>query len=110
MSSIKKIAKNTSSLFIAQIITSILALILSIYLVRKLGDINYGKYSFALAFTTFFSIFLDFGYNTLFIRNVARDKSLVNTYLNNIYFIRALLSIIIFIFSFSFSCFLEKML
>jgi len=98
MSTIKKIAKNTSSLFIAQIITSILALILSIYVVRKLGDINYGKYSFALAFATFFSIFLDFGYNTLFIRNVSRDKSLINTYLNNIFFIRALLSIIIFIF------------
>jgi len=98
MSTIKRIAKNTTVLFVATIVASILGILLSVYIARKVGDINFGKYSFALAFTAFFAIFLDLGYSTLFIRNVARNKSLANNYLNNLFGIRALLSILVFIF------------
>jgi len=98
MSVIRRIAKNTTALFAAQIIISVSSIILSIFIARLLGDVIFGKYSFALAFVMFYTIFLDLGYNTLLIRDVARDKSLARKYLENILGFRILLSFIIFIF------------
>ena len=98
MNTVRRIAKNTSSLFIAQFFVSILSLILSIYIARSLGDTIFGKYSFAIVFVSIFTIFSDLGYNTLLIRDVARNKSRANRYLNNIMSIRGVLSVIIFVF------------
>ena len=98
MNTIKRIAKNTLSLFAAQFVSAILSLILSIFIARNLGDVIFGKYSFAIIFVGIFAIFSDLGYNTLLIRDVARDKSQANRYLNNIVSIRAVLSVVIFVF------------
>jgi len=98
MNIIQKIAKNTFALFVGQSIVAILSIILSISVARNLGDITFGKYSFALAFVAFFAVFLDLGYNTLLIRNVSRDLSQASKYLSNILSIRAFLSLIIFFF------------
>jgi len=96
MNVIQRLAKNISALFIGQFITSILSIILSIFIARTLGDVIFGRYSFALAFTTFFAIFSSLGYNTLLIRDVARDKSQASKYVSNILVIRLLLSLVIF--------------
>ena len=98
MNTIQRIAKNTAALFAAQVVVSILSLVLSIFIARNLGDVVFGKYSFAFAFTALFTVFSDLGYNTLLIREVARDKSQASKYLNNILCIRALMSIVIFAF------------
>lgn len=98
MNTVQRIAKNTAALFASLFVVSILSLILSILIARMLGDVAFGKYTFALAFTAIFAIFSDLGYNTLLIREVARDKSQASKYLNNILGIRALLSFIIFVF------------
>ncbi|KAF5417598.1 MAG: putative flippase AglR [Candidatus Methanophagaceae archaeon] len=98
MNSIQRIAKNTAALFAAQVVVSILGLVLSIFIARSLGDVIFGKYSFALAFTAIFSVFSDLGYGTLLIREVARDKSQASKYLNNVLGLRALLSLVIFAF------------
>ena len=95
---VNRIAKNTIALFTAQIVTTIFSVLLSIFIARNLGDVIFGKFSFALAFIAFFTIFSKLGYNTLLIREVARDKSQANRYLNNILFIRALLSLVVFAF------------
>ena len=96
MNTIQRIAKNTAALFAAQFVVSILSLVLSIFIARSLGAVIFGKYSFALAFTAIFAVFSDLGYNTLLIREVARDKSQASKYLNNVLCMRALLSLIIF--------------
>ena len=96
MNIIQKIAKNTSALFVSQFIVSILSIILSISVARNLGDVLFGKYSFALAFVAFYAVFSNLGYNTLLIRDVARDTSQASKYLSNILSIRALLSLVIF--------------
>ena len=77
MNAVQRIAKNTAALFTAHFVVSILGLVLSIFIARNLGDVIFGKYSFALAFTAIFAVFSDLGYNTLLIREVARDKSLI---------------------------------
>ena len=96
MNSVRTIAKNTLSLTVSEVITKILAFILVIFVARYLGDVGYGKYAFALAFTSFFAIISDLGYNTLLIREVARDKSQASKYLNNTLSMRALLSLVVF--------------
>ncbi|MCJ7570974.1 MAG: flippase [Candidatus Thermoplasmatota archaeon] len=98
MSDFQRVAKNTFALFIAQIISSILSILLGIFIARNLGDIALGKYSFAYTFVVFFSIFLDLGYNTLLIREVARDKSKANKYVSNLLSFRAISALIVFVF------------
>jgi len=61
-----------------------------------LGDVIFGKYSFALVFTALFAVFIDLGFTTLIVRDVARDKSAAPKYLGNIAVITAILSIITF--------------
>lgn len=96
MDSYQKIGKNIFSLFTGSFISMILSVIFSIYLARFLGDVLFGRYSFVIAFVYLFSIFLDLGYDTLIIRDVAKDKKKASTYLNNIITFRLVLSIIIF--------------
>jgi O-antigen/teichoic acid export membrane protein len=96
MNTVQRIAKNTAALFAAQFVVAILGLVLSIFIARNLGDVIFGKYSFALAFVAIFAVFSDLGYNTLLIREVARDKSQASKYLNNVISMRALLSLVLF--------------
>jgi len=84
MNTIQRIAKNTAALFAAQFVVAILSLVLTVFIARSLGDVIFGKFSFALAFTAIFAVFSDLGYNTLLIREVARDKSQAGKYLNNV--------------------------
>jgi O-antigen/teichoic acid export membrane protein len=94
MSVVRRIAKNISSLALAEVITRILSLILIIYIARLLGDIGFGKYSFAFAFTSMFLVLMDLGTNTLAIRDIARDRKLAGKYIGNILLLRCLLSVI----------------
>ena len=96
MNSSQNIVKNMIWLFIGGFVSSILSVILSISIARFLGDVIFGGYSFVIAFVALFSIFLDLGYETLLIRDVAKDKLKASTYLNNIISIRIVLSILIF--------------
>ena len=96
MNTIQTIAKNTGVLAISQVITSILGFILLIYLARYLGEVGFGKYSFAISFTALFVIFADLGISNLIIRELARNKELTNEYLTNVSLIKLLLSLIAF--------------
>ncbi|MGB2842408.1 MAG: oligosaccharide flippase family protein [Halobacteriota archaeon] len=76
MNTVQAIAKNTAALAISHIITSILGFFLLIYLARYLGEVGFGKYSFALSFTTLFVVFANLGMNNYIIRELARNKNL----------------------------------
>ncbi|MBE3089351.1 MAG: flippase [Actinobacteria bacterium] len=96
MSSIKTIAKNTSALYIGQFVASFLAFILSIYIARLVGNVDFGKYSFAIAFSGFFMIFSDLGYHTFLFREVSKNRDQAFKYLSNIITIRIILTAIFF--------------
>jgi O-antigen/teichoic acid export membrane protein len=53
------------------------ALLLVLFIVagRTLGDVEFGKFSFALALGTIFETLMDFGLQVVLIRGIARDKS-----------------------------------
>ena len=96
MNTIKTIAKNTGVLAISNVITSILGFFLLIYLARYLGEVGFGKYSFALAFTGLFAIVASFGMNNYIIRELARNKEQTREYLTNVSVIKLLLSFLAF--------------
>jgi len=96
MDTAQKILKNIFSLFVGNLVSAVLTLILSIYIARFLGDVLFGRYSFVVTFVALFSYFLDLGYETLIVRDVARDKSKASCYLNNIISMRTVISVLIF--------------
>jgi len=93
---IKRLAKNMGWLFIATVITRILSLVLIVYIARQLGDIDFGKFSFAKAFVQLFIVFSDFGLGILTIREVARDRTLASKYLGNFSVLKIILSVFTF--------------
>lgn len=97
MNFIQTIVKNTTALIIMQIVTMCLGLIFSIYLARYLGVSDFGKYSFALSFTSLLSIIVDVGFNQLTVREISRDKTKLEEFVGNIIPIKICLSLIYFI-------------
>jgi O-antigen/teichoic acid export membrane protein len=96
MNTIQTIAKNTGALTLMHIVMMGLGLIFTVSLARCFGDVAFGKYSFAVAFTALFAVLMDLGFNQLTIREVARDKTLAKKYMGNILIIKLLLSLIFF--------------
>ena len=94
MTTAKRIAKNSTFIFLGDAIGHILQLVLVVYLVRYLGAVTFGKYAFAFAFTSLFMILSDLGLSTLSIREIARDTSKAGEYLTNISITKFILSLI----------------
>lgn len=94
MSTIKSLIKNGISLASAEIITKALAFIMTIYIARYLQEVEFGKYSFAFAFTFFFAVISDMGLSTLTIRDLARNKENAGKYFVNISLLKFILSIL----------------
>ncbi|MBN2880924.1 flippase [Candidatus Woesearchaeota archaeon] len=90
------IFKNTFWLFLAEGVNKGLMFFLTILIARSLGASGYGQFAFALSFTSLFAVFADFGLSTLTIREVARNKSLVKKYVDNISVIKMFLGVITF--------------
>ena len=81
MGTTQRIAKNTGVLLLADAIGKIFMFFFVIYTARYLGVAGFGILSFALAFTGIFGIFSDLGLQQLAIREIARNKSLVERYI-----------------------------
>ncbi len=92
MSAVSKIAKNTTVLLVAQIISYVLAFFYTIYTARYLGASGFGIISSALALGAILSIFTELGLSTLTVREVSRDKSLANKYIGNTLALKLILS------------------
>lgn len=97
MNTAKNIAKNFSSLAFAQIISMVSGIILVIFIARFLGDVEYGKMSFAISFTSILVVFADCGLNVMSIRDISRNKHQVGKYFVNTLFIKMFLSLLAFI-------------
>jgi O-antigen/teichoic acid export membrane protein len=71
---VQRIAKNSAILLSARIVQIGFTTLFSIYVARSLGATEFGKWAFALAFTTFFLVFADFGLSTSANQKVARCR------------------------------------
>lgn len=97
MSQAKTIAKNTSWLFIAELISKILALLAVIFIARYLGDKIFGVYSFVGSYVAIFLVVADLGITMLSTREIARNRDKVQHYLSNFATIKVVFSTISFL-------------
>ncbi len=94
MSIIRRVAKNTSSLLVSQIISYIFVFFSTMYTARYLGAGGYGILSTGIAVTSIFAVIGDLGLGSLTVREVARNKSLANKYVVNTALMKVILSIV----------------
>ena len=94
MNTIQKIAKNTGIIIAGDIVNKAISLAVAIFLARYIGAVGYGKIAFVSAYLTLFGIITDLGINTILVRDISRDKSLVKKYIGNAAVIKLVLSIL----------------
>jgi len=97
MSTARTIAKNTSVLIIAQIISYILGFFITMYTARHLGAEGFGILSLALSITGILGVISDMGLGPLMVRDIAREKSQMNKYLSNITLMKLPLALLMFL-------------
>jgi O-antigen/teichoic acid export membrane protein len=96
MSAVRRIAKNTTVLFISQIITYVIGFFIAIYMANYLGPLGFGIIQTALALTAIYGVFTDLGLGTLTVREVSRDKALAKKYVANTTVMKIILSFFTF--------------
>lgn len=97
MSVARRIAKNTFSLTVGELVSKALLFFLTVLIARNLGSAGLGNYSFAISFTVLFYMLADMGLNKLALRDLPRDKTKLGQYFYNILTIKFFLSIITFV-------------
>lgn len=94
---IGKVMKNTLWLLLQRVSGRFLTFILMIYLARSLGNLDFGKLTFANSFTLLFLTLSDLGITTITIREVARFKEKGPDFIGGCATLKMCLSIIAFI-------------
>ena len=95
MSTLATIRRNILSLSLLSAVEKVAGFLLIVLVARYLGKEVYGQYAFAVAFTSLFVIFADFGLNTFAIRDVAQNKQLGGKYLRNCLVLKLVFSVVI---------------
>ena len=90
----KKIISNSTILLFSLVTARLLRFVLVVFAARILGDANYGKFAFAIAFTSLFLILYDMGLHQLLVRELARKPEMVSQYISNTLAIKLVLTVV----------------
>ncbi len=90
------ILKNSGALGLSTALGKVFYLLLFVFIGRHLGPGDFGKFTFALSFTAMFVVLSDLGLNLLTVKEVSKDKSLTEKYLNNLVVFKTFLSALAF--------------
>ena len=71
----QKVLKNTGVVFFGQVIILGLNLLVMVYLARYLGEVQFGMFSFAIVFVSYFAIIPDFGMKPIIVREISRERN-----------------------------------
>ena len=94
---VRVVARNTAFMLGGQILIKIFAFIFNIYVVRRLGDAHFGRYSAALAYVAIFAMLTDLGTSSLSVREMARKKENIAWMVPDIMALRAVLSLLVIV-------------
>lgn len=97
------IYNNLSWLFLDKFIHLLIGLIVTVWVARYLGPQNYGILNYAIAYTSFFSIFVKLGLDKIIVREVVRSPEKLNVYLGTGFILKlvgGILSTILILISF----------
>ncbi|MDW8068901.1 MAG: flippase [Anaerolineae bacterium] len=89
------VARNSAFVLGSQIVIKGLAFLFNVFVVRRLGDVHFGRYSAVMAYIQMFSIFSDLGMAPYVLREIARDRERIYDLLPNIVSLRLILSAIV---------------
>lgn len=93
----RNILKQTSYVFLAQVLTRAIGFFYVIYLARILGVLDFGLYTVALAYFSIISSIADLGFNRFLIREVATKKSRAPELLWTVILLRLILTSVLFV-------------
>lgn len=96
MDAVKRIARNTVSLSIAEFIGRIGHFLIFVYIARLMGKVIFGTFNFAYSFSLIAIVFADIGINYMLVREIAKRKEAVSAYVGNSFIIKAALSALTF--------------
>lgn len=91
---LNRVLRNTLALFTGQSGAQIIAFIFVAWLVKIVGDEQYGRLAFAFRYTVVLNVFTEFGLWTLLVRNVARDPDAAPTLFWNSLVLKFILSVL----------------
>jgi len=90
-----RILKNSFYLFLREAFNKITFILLIIFIGRYLGSRSLGNFSFVLYFCQLAFLVCDLGLSKLLVREIARNKDLVNKYIANFSIVRAVTGAVI---------------
>ncbi|HET9886298.1 MAG TPA: oligosaccharide flippase family protein, partial [bacterium] len=93
MSTARTIARNTFFLFLLRASGFVLSFILGMRIGRVLGSEGLGIYTLAVTYLQIFVLIPNFGFDTLAIRDLARDRAHAGRYVANMVFAKVALSL-----------------
>lgn len=79
----RRIAANTLYRGAGDLGSKVATMALFVVMARRLGDAQFGVFTFALSLVTLVTVLADFGQNSVLTREVARDRSQVHRYFAN---------------------------
>ncbi|MBI2140926.1 flippase [Candidatus Woesearchaeota archaeon] len=83
---------NTGFLFVGEVTTRALSLLLVFAIARYLGNIGLGAYAFAFAFIDLILNFIDLGIPMYINREMAKNRALASSYLSNVLGLRLMMA------------------
>ena len=89
----RRIVSNSALVLSGEIIERVLRLALVIVSARQLGDVEYGKFTFAIGFTNLFMILADGGIHQLLVREIARKPEKTGQFVANAISLKIILAI-----------------
>ena len=94
MSVVHRIAKNTVFMWTSNIISKGFSFVLIMYLTRKLGVSDFGRYSLVGIIIFYFNFFSNLGIGPLSVREISRRRENAAAFFNNILTLRAFLGFV----------------
>ena len=97
MSTLRRIAKNASVTFVSNNLLKIISTALVILIARYLGDVEYGKFTFALSFTGLFLVLMDLGTRILIVREISQNKKEASRIVANVLMLKFISSFLVYL-------------
>ncbi len=89
--------KNTFWLGLIEFFSKIFMFFVTVLIVRSFGPAKFGEFNLAMSYSAIIIVFADFGLNIITTREIAKHKEEKNKYLSNIFTIKVLISVIIWL-------------
>lgn len=96
MSTFARIAKNTASLAAGNLVAKFLSLFFLAYVARLLGEIDFGRFSAAMALVGMVAVIPNYIARPYIVRETARDPRGVSHFLGQVTFVNVVLALLVF--------------